>query len=92
MKLREQNNYVMANLMKAFMFSQDRSFILQFIQEILDFKSWVNGYLSNGPNVLVGRTEMHLFWFFINEVRWLVIQYKVSFTNALWNPKDGPTI
>jgi hypothetical protein len=27
MKLREQNNYVMANLMKAFMLSQDHPFI-----------------------------------------------------------------
>jgi hypothetical protein len=30
-KLRKQNNYVMANLMKTFMFSPDRPFILQFI-------------------------------------------------------------
>ncbi len=30
-KLREQNNYVMAYLMKAFMFSQDRPFIPQLI-------------------------------------------------------------
>jgi hypothetical protein len=33
MKLKKQNNYAMADLMKAFMFSQDRSFISQLIQE-----------------------------------------------------------
>ncbi len=30
-KLKEQNNYVMVDLMKAFMFSQDHPFILQLI-------------------------------------------------------------
>jgi hypothetical protein len=37
--LREQNNYVMVDLMKAFMLSQDYPFILQLIQEVPDFKS-----------------------------------------------------
>ncbi len=88
-KLREQNNYVMAYLMKAFMFSQDRPFIPQLIQEILDFKSWVNGYLNDGLNILVNHMKMHLFWFFVDEVMWPIMQYKVSPTNALWSPKDG---
>jgi hypothetical protein len=33
--------------------------------------------------------EMHLFRFFVDEVGWPVMQYKVFFTNALWSPKDG---
>jgi hypothetical protein len=82
----------MANLMKAFMFSQDCPFIPQLIKEILDFKSLVNGYLNDGPNVLVGHMKMHLFQFFVDEVRWLVMQYKVSPTDVLWSPKDGLAI
>jgi len=35
----EENNYILTNLMKAFMISQKRPFIPQLIQEILDFKS-----------------------------------------------------
>jgi hypothetical protein len=31
-KLREENNYILANLMKVFMTSQERSFIPQLIQ------------------------------------------------------------
>jgi len=54
--LKEQNNYVMVDLMKSFMFSQDCPFILQLIQEIFYFKSWVNGYLNDGPYILVGHT------------------------------------
>jgi hypothetical protein len=69
-KLGEQNNYVMVDLMKAFMFSQYYPFILQLIQEIPDFKSWVNGYLNDGLDVFDGHTKMHLFRFFMNEVGW----------------------
>jgi hypothetical protein len=28
----------------------------------------------------------------MDEIGWLVMQYKVSPTNVLWSPKDGPTI
>jgi len=80
----------MVDLMKTFMFSQDHPFIPQFIKEILGFKSWVNGYLNNGSYIFV--YIMHLFWFFMDEVRWLVMQYKVSFIDVLWSPQDGLTI
>jgi hypothetical protein len=36
-KLKKQNNYVMVDLLKTFMLSQDCPFILQLIQEIFDF-------------------------------------------------------
>jgi hypothetical protein len=53
---KEQNNYVMADLMKTIMFSQDHPLIPQLIQEIPNFKSWVNRYLNNGSEILVGHT------------------------------------
>jgi len=73
----------MVDLKKTFMFFQDRPFILQLIQEILDFKSWVNGYLNDGLNVLVNHMDLHLFRFSMNKVGWLVMQYKVFPTDAL---------
>jgi hypothetical protein len=51
----------MVDLMKAFMFFQNRPFIPQLIQETPNFESWVNGYLNNGSEVLIGHIEMHLF-------------------------------
>jgi hypothetical protein len=42
-KLRKQNSYVLADLMKAFMVSQEQPFIPQLIKEIPYFKSWVVG-------------------------------------------------
>ncbi len=60
-KLREQNNYVLMDLMKTFMVSQKQPFISQLIQEIPYFKSWVEGYLKYRLEVLVGHTDMHFF-------------------------------
>ncbi len=78
--------------MKAIMFSQDHPLIYQLIHEIHIFNSWVNGYLNDGMDALVGHTKMHLFQFFVYEVGLPVMQYTISPTNALWNPKDGSTI
>ncbi len=33
-----------------------------------------------------------MFRFFVDEVGWPVMQYKISPTNVLWSLKDGPTI
>jgi hypothetical protein len=52
---------VLVDLMKTFMVSQEQPFIPQLIQEIQNFKFWVQGYLKDGPNVLVGHIDMHLF-------------------------------
>jgi hypothetical protein len=65
-KLKEDNNYILANLMRTFMISQKRLFILQLIKEISHFKSWVLGFLKNGPKMLVGHTDMHLIRFFVD--------------------------
>jgi hypothetical protein len=42
-KLKEKNNYVLVDLMKAFMVLP---FIPQLIQEIFYFKPWVEDYLK----------------------------------------------
>jgi hypothetical protein len=36
--------------------------------------------------------EMHLFWFFVDEVRWSVMQHKVFDIDVLWSLKDGLAI
>jgi hypothetical protein len=48
-KLRQENNYILSYLMRTFMMSQERLFILQLIQKIPDFKSWVLGCLKGCP-------------------------------------------
>jgi hypothetical protein len=63
-KLKEENNYILTNLMRAFMITQERSFIPWLIKEIPNFKSWVLGCLKGGSKLLVGCNDMHLFIFF----------------------------
>jgi hypothetical protein len=53
------------------MFSQDRPFILQLIQKLPNFKSWVNGFLNDGLDILVGHMDVHLFQLFVDESSWL---------------------
>jgi hypothetical protein len=68
--LREENNYILIDLMKPFMISQERPFILQLIKEIPNFKIWVLSCLKDGPKTLVGHSDMHLFRFFVDLLRW----------------------
>jgi hypothetical protein len=63
------------------------------VQKIQNFKSWVlKGCLKDRPKILVGHRGMHLFPFFNNPIGWVVMRYKMSLTNALWSPKNGPPI
>jgi hypothetical protein len=78
--------------MMVFMVSQERPFILKLIQKILDFKTWVLGCLKDGPKTLVGRTNMHLFSFFVDSSGWRMMQYKLSLINSVWSPTQGPPI
>jgi len=90
--LKAENNYILTNLMKTFMILHERLFIPQLIQKIPDFKFWVFGYLKDGPQLLIGHTDMHMFRFFVDSSSWLAMQYKVSAINLVWSPIDGPLI
>jgi hypothetical protein len=46
-KLREENNYILVDLMQAFIISHEKLFIPQLIKNILDFKSWILGCLKD---------------------------------------------
>jgi hypothetical protein len=62
------------------------------IHEIPNFNFWVVGCLKDGFETLVGHIDMHLFRFFVDSMGWLVMQYRVSPTNPIWNPIDVPPI
>ena len=74
--LKSKNTFVLANLMKAFMQSQELSFMPEFIQEVADFKSFIFGYQSSGAACLIGLGEMHLFKFYMDDDGWPVMRYK----------------
>jgi hypothetical protein len=64
-KLKKQNNYILVDLMKAFMVSQERPFIPQLIQEIPYFITWILG-LKDGLKTLVRHINVHIFRFFVD--------------------------
>ena len=80
--LKMKNTYVLADVMKAFMDSQKTTaFMPELVQEVADFKKFLNGYQHDGANKLIGLREMHLFKFYVEEkgddMGWPVMRYKV---------------
>ena len=78
--LKMKNTYVLADLMKAFMDSQKTTaFILELVQEVADFKKFLQGYQHDGANKLIELREMHLFKFYVEEkgddMSWPVMHY-----------------
>ena len=80
--LKMKNTYVFLDLMKAFMDSQKTTaFIPELVQEVADFKKFLQGFQHDGASKLIGLGEMHLFKFYIEEkgdnMGWPVMRYKV---------------
>jgi hypothetical protein len=69
--LKSKNTFVLADLMKAFMQSQEQAFMPKVIQEVADFKSFIEGYQSSGAARLIGLGKMHLFKFYVDTTSFL---------------------
>jgi hypothetical protein len=90
--LKSKNTFVLADLMKAFMQSQELSFMPELIQEVGDFKSFISGYQCSGAASLIGLGDKHLFKFFVDNDGVPVMTYKKSATDAHWLPRDRPPL
>ena len=90
--LKSTNTFVLADLMKFFMHSQELSFMSEFIQEIADFKSFVKDYIISGWARLVGIGDMHLFKFYVDNDGVPIMKYKKSAVDSVWLPTDKPAI
>ena len=56
------------------------AFMPELVQEVADFKKFLNGYQHDGANKLIGLGEMHLFKFYVekgDDMGWPVMRYKV---------------
>ena len=89
--LKSKNTFVVADLMKAFMESQELSFLPEFIQEVGDFKSFVKGFLYSGMAHIIVLGEMHLFKFYVDANGVPVMKYKKSTTDSNFLPSDRPS-
>ena len=89
--LKSKNTFIVADLMKAFMESQELSFLLEFIQEVGDFKSFVKGFLCSGTSHIIGLGEMHLFKFYVDGDGVPVMKFKKSAVDSKWLPIGMPS-
>ena len=76
-------------LMKSFMDTKSRPVIPHLIEEVPDFKKFVEGYLCTGRDALARHTNAQQFKFYRNANGWLLMQYKLLCTNNEWLLKKG---
>lgn len=71
------------------------AFILEFIQEVADFKSYIHKYYHDGVNKIIGLGNRHLFKVYIqddnNNYGWPIMCYMKHVTNSSWLLPSRPT-
>ena len=88
-KLRGTDYPTMLLLIKSFMDMESWPVIPHLIEEVPDFKKFVEGYLCTRGNALAGHTNAQQFKVYLNGNGWLLMQYKLLCTNNEWLPKEG---
>ena len=88
-KLRGIDYPTLSLLMKSFMDTKSRPVIRHLIEEVPDFKKFVDGYLCCGRDALIRHTNAQEFKFYRNANGWPLMQYKLLCTNNKWLPKEG---
>ena len=79
-------------LKKLFMDIESWLVIPHFINEVPDFKKFVEGYLCIGRDALIGHTNAQQLKFYRNANGWPLMQYKLLCTNNKWLPMEGQGI
>ena len=84
MKLKESDFYTMILLMKSFMDAETQHVIPHLIEEVPNFKGFIEPFICGGDEVLVGYLKGQQFNFFLHESIWPLIQYKLKCTDSDW--------
>ena len=84
------NNYpTVPRLMKSFMECEAHPVIPHFIEEVPDFKRFVDGYLGSGGDFLSGHSKSQQFKFYMDSSGWPLMEYKNLCTDKIWLPEHG---
>jgi hypothetical protein len=87
------NNYpTLPRLMKSFMDCETHPVIPHLIEEVPDFKAFVNGYLGTGGDFLGGHSKSQQFKFYMDSSGWPLMEYKNLCTDKNWLPEHGKGI
>jgi hypothetical protein len=89
MKLRKHDYPTVPLLMKSFMDGESIPVVPHLIQEVPDFKGFIDPCICKKGEALEGHTTAQAFKFYRNPNDWPLIQYKRYCTDAEWLPKEG---
>jgi hypothetical protein len=88
-KLRANDYPTLPLLMKSFMDAEKQPVIPHLIEEVPNFKAFVDGYLCNRNDALQGYTNARQFKFYNDGNGWPLMQYKLWCTDSEWLPKEN---
>jgi hypothetical protein len=92
MQLKKDNFPTIPSLMKSFMDVDSVPTIPHLIEEVPDFKAFIEGSLLDGDESLVGHTKAQQFKFYLNSTGVPIMKYKHYITDSDWLPKEGDGI
>ena len=81
--------YTLSALMDLLMWSRKPNPVPHFVEEVSDFKSYVDPFLLKGVERLVGHTKPRLFRFYVRHDSMLCMQYKLRTSDEAWVPAEG---
>ena len=91
-RLKTKDYPTLSLLMNSFMDCETEPVTPHLIEEVPDFKSFVEGYLGRGGQYLEGHSKMQQFKFHMDPSGWPVMEYKHMCTDKKWLPEDGKGI
>ena len=91
-KLKTNDYPTIPRLMKSFMDCETQPVIPHFIEEVPDFKQFVQGYLGTSGDYLEGHSKAQQFKFHMDSEGWPIMEYKNVCNEVEWLPKGGKGI
>ena len=88
-KLKSNNYPTIPLLMKSFMDAEEKPVIPHLIEEVPDFKGFLDGYLCAGKEALKGHTKGQQFKFYKDSDGLPKMQYKILCTDRDWLPEEN---
>ncbi len=89
MKLHEEDFPTIPLLMKSYMDLDSMPVIPHLIEEVPDFKGFIEPFVRKGGDRLVGHTKAQQFRFYIRDDGLPAMQFKVLCTTPNWAPEKG---
>ena len=92
MQLKKENFPTIPSLMKSFMDVDSVPTVPHLIEEVPDFKTFIEGSLLDGDASLTSHTKAQLFKFYLNSTGVPIMKYKHYCTDSDWLPLEGEGI